>query len=437
MDRIAPRRPLAARSELVAGIDARLQGRGRGEHVGVLSCRYELLAGHAGEELQAAMGGRLASLVRARDSAGWLDTDHAVIVTSDLATERDLRSLADRLLAATVQPLRFRDGSVRLLSLSIGVATTLSDPRATGEELLEGAEAAMAEAVREGGDRAAVLDGDLRARTRARRELERDLRLALDDHQLEVHYQPVVDVATGSVDSLEALIRWPHPVRGQVHPSAFLPVAAGSGLLVEIGELVLERACRQAAEWSETAGRPITVSVNVGPEQLLGSDLAAAASQALSWAGLPAEQLEIEIAEAVLADRLTPVSLALRRLPPGIGVAIDGAAGGPATFRNIRSLPLVSTLKLDPALVEGLGDGTVDRAAFGPLAGQAASLGVAAVATGVEQVEQLEALRTTGIRLAQGFLLQRPVAGERLGALVVTGCAAAQAPAVELASFER
>ena len=411
----------------------------------MLACRIapvpistETAAWATSREVVAALAARIAASLRGGDALGWIGDGELAIVASDLLTERDLLAIGDRFLAASKRPVRLRDGSVRLGRISVGIAATALDPAATSHQLLEAAGEAAAAAGRDDGDRCVVFDAELRARTELRRQLAGELRPALDHGQLEVHYQPVVELSGGAVDHLEALVRWPHPVRGMIHPASFLTAAAGSGLMVEIGEVVLETACRQATAWSTAAGRPVRVSVNVSREQLLGSDLVASVERALALASLPASQLLLEVAETVIEDQLSAVILVLRRLAPsGVTVVIDRASGGPATFWRLGRLPNASVVKLDPALVEGMSDRTIEPSVLAAAAAHANRLGISMVAAGVEFVEQVHAIRAAGVDWAQGFVFQRPSPAPDLLPLLVSGCPAAQAPAVELTSFER
>jgi EAL domain-containing protein (putative c-di-GMP-specific phosphodiesterase class I) len=249
----------------------------------------------------------------------------------------------------------------------------------------------------------------------ARLELEQDLRRGIEKDELVVHYQPIVDVETGDAERYEALIRWNHPVRGMIHPADFLSVAAESSLIVDIGNLVLRRACHQAVRWSEMTGRPITVAVNVAERQLLDLGLVGSVTRALAESGLPPQQLELEITEELIMERLDRALLVLRQLElAGVKLVIDDFGTSQASLARLQSLAMVSTLKIDRVFVEGLANESVDRNIVTAIVSLASGIGMSIVAEGVEQQGQADVLRSLGVRYQQGFLYQRPGPPEKM-----------------------
>ncbi len=286
-------------------------------------------------------------------------------------------------------------------------------------QLLSNARSALAVAWRTQRKPVAAFDPSARAAAIARIELEQDLRGALERRELEVHYQPVVDVVRGVADRFEALIRWHHPKRGMVHPTEFLSVAAESELMDDIGEFVLRQAGQQAVQWSVLSGKPVVVSVNIGREQLVGGNLAQSLAAILDEIGLASEQLEIEFAERALEGDLDETLLSLQQLNMlGVKLAVDDFGTSQASLVRLQSLSMVSTLKMDRVFVEGVDSGSVDRRIVEAIVRLAEGIGMAVVAEGVETSAQASALGELGVRLQQGFHHRRPGPAEHMADLV-------------------
>lgn len=417
-DRFDPLTGVLSRDGITAEVTRRLDGRSDDGVIGVLFCDIDRLRvvndslGHfAGDQVLQIVAARLAGALRTSDAVGRFGGDKFVIVTSGLPTTRDLEILADRLIDSLSNPVELADGSRQAVSCSIGIAWTAdsSAGSVTTDSLLRDAGSAMNLVKAAGGAGQAMFDPDVRARAVARLQLEQELRRGVDVGEIVVHYQPIVDAATGDADRYEALVRWQHPRRGMVHPADFLAVAGESSLIVEIGELVLETACRQALAWSEESGHPVTVAVNMSQRQLLDPDVVGSVSRILAETGLPPQCLELEIAEELLADQIEQTLLALRQLDLlGVGLAIDDFGTSQASLARLHGLNMVSTLKVDRVFVEGLGDESIDRSIVAAVVDLADRIGMSVVAEGVEQLEQSRILSELGVRLHQGFLYQRP-----------------------------
>ena len=371
--------------------------------------------GHtAGDEVLSAVAKRLKHLVRQGDTVGRFGGDEFVIVTRGLPTVRDLTVLADGIIEALKEPAILSDGSLQIISASIGISY-VSDGEASAESLLRDADVAMYRAKDAGGGQAVVFDSELRAQAVARLEVERELRRAIRTGQLVVHFQPIVDCKDGEVDRLEALVRWQHPVRGMVPPGQFLSVAAESGLIVDVGEHVLRESCRQAQQWSEAVGRPICVSVNVAERQLLDNELLNTVRRVLAETGLPPGQLELELTEELIVERLGNRLGILRQLVRmGIKLAIDDFGTARASLSQLKQLDMVDTLKIDRAFVVDVATDMVDRKIVTAIIALAKSVGMETVAEGVEDAEQARVLKDLGVDLIQGFYFHRPAAADQV-----------------------
>jgi EAL domain-containing protein (putative c-di-GMP-specific phosphodiesterase class I) len=255
----------------------------------------------------------------------------------------------------------------------------------------------------------------------ARATLESELRVALDREELRLHYQPIADLATGDLVGAEALARWQHPARGLILPMEFLPLAEETGLILPLGQWVLEEACRQARIWQNQHpdGPPLTVSVNLSARQFQQPDLVRHVEHALAQAGLDPSSLRLEVVESVLADdpRATLAKLEdLRAL--GVRVAIDDFGSGYASLSSLRRLP-VRSLKLDPSFL-----GQLDPASVGimrAVATLAHALGLEVTAEGVETGDQLASLRAADLDRGQGYLFSRPLAEDAMQKLLRKG----------------
>ncbi|MEM9652841.1 MAG: EAL domain-containing protein [Actinomycetota bacterium] len=417
---------LLNRKGISADIERRLATRKPNQLVGVLFCDLDRLKvvndslGHgAGDEVLQVAAKRLSTLVRSTDTLGRFGGDEFVIVSSSLPTVRDLEILAARVNDALNKPTVLQDGSAQVVSGSIGIASVAGSDRASPDELLRDADAAMYRAKEEGGGRASVFDASMREQAVNRLELEQELRRGIREGQIEVHYQPIVDRGETVPSRFEALIRWNHPERGMVYPSDFLSIAAESQLIVELGELVLTEACHQAVRWSEEFGRPIHMAVNIAERQLMDLSLIETVTRVLARTGLLPRQLELEITEELIMERIDHSLLVLRQLDLlGVRLAIDDFGTSQASLSQLKKLAMVSTLKIDRLFVEGLATDEVDRKIVAAIVALAKSVGMSVVAEGVETVEQVKILTELGVDHLQGFLFARPDAADRLRGLL-------------------
>jgi EAL domain-containing protein (putative c-di-GMP-specific phosphodiesterase class I) len=255
-----------------------------------------------------------------------------------------------------------------------------------------------------------LFDEELRTAASERLRLESELRKAIEGDELVLHYQPQVSLVSGMPVGVEALVRWNHPSRGLLPPGDFIPLAEESGLIVPLGERVLELACLQARAWSQLRpGEPsMTMSVNLSPVQLLSPTLPRAVEQALESSGLESYFLCLEITERTLMDDGPTTAEALAALSGmGVRLAIDDFGTGYASLSYLRLLP-VDTLKVDAVFVEGLGRRRDDKAIVRAVIEMAHALGMGVIAEGVERERQVSELRDLGCDLAQGYRFARP-----------------------------
>jgi EAL domain-containing protein (putative c-di-GMP-specific phosphodiesterase class I) len=286
--------------------------------------------------------------------------------------------------------------------------------------LLRDADAAMYSAKERGRSRYAMYDGAMRLRGAERLETETALRHAIERDELRVHYQPEVDLETGRVVGVEALVRWAHPERGLVAPGEFIPVAEETGLIAPIGEWVLREACRQAHAWQgEYGDAPIRMAVNLSGRQLTHEGLRDAVANALADADLPPELLCLEITESAVAEDPAAANVTLRALKRlGVCLAIDDFGVGFSSLSQIRQLPPVDVIKIDRSFIAGLGRNREDEAIVASVISLARALEVVTVGEGVETAEHAEALRELGCDHAQGFYFARPGPAAEVGKLL-------------------
>lgn len=367
--------------------------------------------GHdAGDRLLRNVSERLRRVLRPEDLLARFGGDElAVCIERVDDAERALR-VADRMATALRAPFVL-DGEQRFVTASFGIAIAGPDePERSPETLLRDADAAMYRAKERGKARAEVFDRTMRRRAVERLELESGLRDALARGQLRVVYQPEVSLESGRIVAVEALLRWEHPLHGPISPARFIPIAEQSGLIVPIGAWVLREACRQAARWNaQPGGDGVVVAVNLSPRQLGATDLAATVRGALEGAGLAPDRLCLEITEsAVMADPDAAIESLhmLKRL--GVKLAIDDFGVGYSSLSHLRELLPVDVLKIDRSFIDGLVLRGEDRAIVTAIVELARSLGVDAVAEGVESGEQAAVLRQMRCHVAQGFHFARP-----------------------------
>jgi diguanylate cyclase (GGDEF)-like protein/PAS domain S-box-containing protein len=381
--------------------------------------------GHAvGDRLLIDVADRLHASLRGGDAAARVGGDEFNVLLEGLADTIDAEDVVRRILDLLSQPYRLDDREVRIRATA-GIAG-LDDSVATAEDLQRHADAALYEAKADGKSRLAWFDPAMSARAWARLDLEHGLRRALEQGELEVAYQPVVDLATGALDGIEALARWRHPERGMVPPDEFIPVAERAGLIADLGRSVLGEACRASVRMGTALDRgPLPMSVNVSSRQILDSDLVGDVRTALAQAGLPARCLTLELTESVMVlegGRTDQIIAALRAL--GVRLAIDDFGTGYSSLSLARRFP-IDELKIDRSFVSGLGRTDEDAAIVAAAIAFARALHLDVTAEGVETTDQAASLRALGCDRAQGYLFARPMTEAALLAILAGGGMAA------------
>jgi diguanylate cyclase (GGDEF)-like protein/PAS domain S-box-containing protein len=366
--------------------------------------------GHgAGDRLLVVVAERMRRVLRPEDVIARFGGDEFAVTLGRAGGETAARRVADRLAAALRAPVEL-DGRQRFVTASFGVRSvpaTVAKP----EELLRDADAAMYRAKELGKARCEVFDASMRERAVERLDLEGGLRHALERDELRVLYQPQVDLRSGRIVGVEALLRWHHPERGLIVPPVFIPIAEQTGLIVPIGAWVLETACRQAAAWMRECGRELSVAVNVSPRQLATTEFAQVVQGALETTRLDPGLLCLEITEsAVMADPAAATAVLERLKALGVRLAIDDFGVGYSSLAQLKALLPVDTIKIDKSFVDGVTADGEDRAIVDAVLRLADGLGLAAVAEGVENADQVDALLGMGCRLSQGFHFARPQA---------------------------
>jgi diguanylate cyclase (GGDEF)-like protein len=383
--------------------------------------------GHvAGDRLLIDVARRLSDCLRRSDTAARIGGDEFAILLGDIGNPDRAPRVAQRVIAALAEPFTVLGREV-FVSASIGIAYGQND----AQSLLRNADVAMYRAKRSGEAGAyATFEPSMHAAVVERLEMEADLRRAIERNELVLHYQPIVELASGRIVGLEALLRWAHPRRGLVMPFEFIPLAEETRLIVELGRWVLHEACRQAAQWRDDprTGRP-WVSVNLSGLQLLDGNIDADVAAALAGAGLDPEGLALEITETVLVQDVAAAVDRLENLRAlGVSIAIDDFGTGYSSLRYIRRFP-ADMLKIAKPFVDGLHDET-DTALVRTIIALADSLGLRTVAEGIEDREQHARLCDLGCTLGQGYLFARPLAPETVTELLghaLAHAAAAQA----------
>ena len=391
--------------------------------------------GHAvGDAVLLEAASRLAATARAEDTVARFGGDEFTILCEN-AGEEEARLVARRILTAFAEPFVHEDREFHL-SASVGIRVT-GDIASTPDSLLRDADLALYAAKEHGRARAEVFDSRTRMHGIDPLATEQALRLAMRRGELCLHYQPEVDLTTSRIVAVEALVRWQHPERGLVPPGDFIPVAEQSGLIVPLGEWVLREACRQLAAWRRagTIADDVRVAVNVSARQLSDPQLPLTVAGALLSAGLEAAALCVEITEsAVIQD----AELALANMhaikQQGVFVALDDFGVGFSSLSQIRELPPVDVIKVDRSFTAGLGRNDSDGAVVTAVLTLARSLGLTAVAEGVENVHQIGLLRGLGCEVGQGFHFSRPRAPDDIEHLLRAGAAPAPALATGAAA---
>jgi diguanylate cyclase (GGDEF)-like protein len=369
--------------------------------------------GHvAGDELLVAVARRLESCLRDGDTPARFGGDEFAVLLEGVGGAAEAAVVADRILAELRKPFAIAG---RQLALSASAGISIASSRE--DDVLRDADLAMYSAKSGGRDRYEAFEPEMHEALVERLALESDLRDALERDEFVVHYQPIVDLATGDILGAEALVRWAHPVRGLVAPGAFIPLAEETGLIVPIGRHVLRAACVQAVRWLDRHGE-LTMAVNLSGTQLKQPDLVGDVAEALRDSGLDASHLVLEITETVLMSDDEATMTRLRELKKlGVRLAVDDFGTGYSSLQYLRDFPL-DQLKVAKSFVDGLGGAAQGVALARAIVELGESCQLDVVGEGIELVEQREGLLELGCRIGQGFLFARPADADTIDALL-------------------
>ena len=373
--------------------------------------------GHpAGDRALREAGLRIRGCLREEDTVARLGGDEFTVVLPGLESAIDAEPAANKILDAFAEPLTVDDWEL-FLTPSIGI-TIWPDDGSDADELMRNADSAMYRAKELGRNTARFFTPELNERAMARAHIEGRIRHALDRAEFSLHYQPMVDLRSGQIVRAEALLRWNNPELGQVPPDEFIPLAEDIGLIMPIGEWVLETACLQARDWQQYQEAPKTVSVNVSSRQFRGANLVKAVLAALKNAEMPPRSLELEITENLLMADLPDVTIALRELEMlGINLSLDDFGTGYSSLSYLRRFP-VDVLKIDRSFIQDLTTDSETAKLVEAIITMARSLKLQVVAEGVETVEQMAFLQNRGCDLGQGYYFSRPLPNDEFLDLV-------------------
>ncbi len=355
-----------------------------------------------GDALLKEVGRRLKATVGENDTVARLGGDEFAVVQIGRSEETAARALAGRLVEVISAPYEIDDHQI-VIGVSIGISLSPQDG-SNPDELLKNADLALYRAKADGRGTYRFFETGMDARAQARRLMEMDLRAALQRDEFHVYYQPIRDVASGRVVAFEALLRWNHPQRGLIAPISFIPLAEETGLIVQLGELVLRSACTDAATWPDD----VDVAVNLSPVQFKSPHLIGSVTEALAASGLDARRLELEITESVLLQNSEATLTTLHELRAmGVRISLDDFGTGYSSLTYLRSFPF-DKIKIDRSFVSELATREDSMAIIRAVTGLGRSLGIITTAEGVENDVQLELLRREGCTQAQGYLFSRP-----------------------------
>ena len=378
--------------------------------------------GHAaGDELLRTVGERLHASIRAVDTAARFGGDEFAILLEATGGEIGAPEVAQRILASLAEPISL-DGRAVFVHASVGIA--MCDDTCWGpggaDSLLRNADVAMYMAKEGGKNRYQIFEPAMHTAAVARLELKADLLRALADDQFVLHYQPIVELESGAMTGAEALVRWQHPERGLLPPGDFIPLAEDTGVIVELGRQVIERACQQAARLQAACPRdvPLTMAVNLSARQLQAHGIVDHVRDALAASGIPPASLVLELTESVVMDDVDLAAIRLHELRAlGVRLAIDDFGTGYSSLNYIRQFPL-DILKVDRSFVLDINGGGEIAALTESIIELASIFNLSAVAEGIEHADQVQRLRELNCAFGQGFHLHRPMPAADLELLV-------------------
>jgi diguanylate cyclase (GGDEF)-like protein len=362
-----------------------------------------------GDELLKLVADRLRGCTREPDTIARLGGDEFAIIMTKMQKANDPATLARRIRESIIKPYQI-EGHQIITDISIGISLS-PDDGTEPDELLKNADMALYGAKADGRGTYRFFELEMDARMKARRDLEMDLRKALGNGEFELYYQPLVNLQTNEISAFEALLRWQHPMRGMISPADFIPIAEETGLIVPLGEWVLNTACEEAVNWPGH----VKVAVNLSPAQLTNRNLVNVVKNALADSGMDARRLQLEITETVLLQN-TFATLArlheLRKL--GAQIALDDFGTGYSSLSYLRSFPF-DKIKIDQSFIQDMSNGAEPLAIVNAVAGLAKCLNMISTAEGVETQQQMDTVQSMGCTEMQGYLFSRARPAKEIG----------------------
>jgi len=362
-----------------------------------------------GDELLKLVADRLRGCTREPDTIARLGGDEFAIIMTQMQKANDAATLSRRIRESIVKPYQI-EGHQIVTDISIGISISPIDGTEP-DELLKNADMALYGAKADGRGTYRFFELEMDARMKARRDLEMDLRKALNQKEFELYYQPLVNLQTNEITAFEALLRWKHPTRGTISPADFIPIAEETGLIIPLGEWVLKTACKETVNWPDH----VKVAVNLSPTQLTNRNLVDVVKKALADSGLDACRLQLEITETVLLQN-TFATLArlheLRKL--GAQIALDDFGTGYSSLSYLRSFPF-DKIKIDQSFIQDMSNGAEPLAIVNAVAGLAKCLNMISTAEGVETQQQMDTVQSIGCTEMQGYLFSRARPAKEIG----------------------
>jgi diguanylate cyclase (GGDEF)-like protein len=374
--------------------------------------RFKLIndtLGHTiGDCLLQQVARRLSDTVRDGDVVARWGGDEFIILIPHLSHPQDIHALAERLLTVIDQVFEI-DGNELFVTSSIGIAF-FDDPDLNAETLIKRADIALYHVKEQGRNGYQLFELAMDNRAPELLTLEKDLRQALSRQEFQVLYQPRINLLDGSIDGMEALLRWHHPAMGMVSPGKFIPIAEDTGLILSIGKWVLQQACLQNKQWQEAGLPPIRVAVNLSPKQFRQSDLIQMIQSVLTETGLDPTYLELEITESVaIQDIQFTQNIFIQLSDMGVHLSIDDFGTGHSSLSRLQTLP-INYLKIDKSFVQDLDSNQKVSHIIKTIVALGKNLGLKIVAEGVETEPQLDFLKSIECESAQGFFFYHPIA---------------------------
>jgi diguanylate cyclase (GGDEF)-like protein/PAS domain S-box-containing protein len=376
------------------------------------------LGHHVGDGLLRSIASRLLNAVRLGDTVARLGGDEFVVILNGIAEVEEIGKIVDQRLISLVRKPHHVDGAELHISCSVGVAV-YPDDGGDIDRLMRHADVAMYQAKNSGRDNLQFFTPELNERVLRRLQLENDLRHAVERNELVLYYQPRIDARTGALAGVESLVRWNHPLRGQIPPADFIPIAEEAGLIVGIGAWIMAEACRQHQLWRRAGIGPVPVSINLSALQLREPGLCATLEAALQKYAVDPAQIELELTESILMDKVDDTIAVLRNLTAlGCAVSIDDFGSGYSSLSYLYRFP-IDKLKIDRAFIQNMHSAPQNLAVTKAIIGLGHTLGLQVVAEGVEREADVELLRAAGCDELQGFYYSRALPAAQAQAWMV------------------